>query len=239
MARLTFAFAGRRSPARRWDIRFRVAATVAFSVGTLACAPGGLAVLGLTLAVLLGLARAKVGELARVVAGFLPFLGFFFLLGWAFEPTAAGAAFLGIQSARLTLLLLSGQFLFLTATPGDVTEGLRWYLGWLGPRRALGAASMASWALASVPGFLDQATGLGEASALRGLDPRRRPLRAVGVLALGLLVRTFSRSTDLTDALVARGFGDEVPPLELRARWTDFAGLTLVALVVAGVILIP
>jgi energy-coupling factor transporter transmembrane protein EcfT len=239
MARLTFAFAGRPSPARGWDIRFRVAALVLYSAAVLACGPLGLVLLGLTLAVLLGLARATVGELAKVVGGFLPFLLFFFFLSWMFEPTAAQAAFLGLQSVRLTLLLLSGQFLFLTATPSDLTEGLRWYLGWLGRQRAWAAASMASWALASVPTVLDHAAGLREASSLRGLEPRRRPLRTVGILTLGLLVRTFSRSTNLTEALVARGFGDCIPPPELRARWTDAAALAAIVVVEVGAILVP
>jgi energy-coupling factor transporter transmembrane protein EcfT len=239
MARVTFAFGGRPSPARGWDIRFRVAAVVALGLGTLNAGPAGLGLLTGVLALLLALARTRWGEVVRILGGFLPFLLFFFVLGWAFEPTAAQAAFLGLQSWRLALLLVSGHFLFLTATPGDVTEGLRWYLGWLGSRRAWAAASMASWALASVPEVLDQAAGLGEAAALRGLEARRRPVRTLGLLTLGLLVRTFSRSSDLADALAARGFGDAVPPLALRARWSDAAGLGAVVLAAVGAILAP
>jgi len=223
--RLSFHFDGRPSPVRRWDVRFRVAATALLSAAVLAAPAAALVVLALEVAVLLHLAGSTAREALRVVAGFAGFLVFFFGLGLAFEPTAAHAAFLGWQALRLTLLLLLGHVLLLAATPSDVTEGIRWYLGWLGPRRAWAASSMAGWALASVPGILDQAAGLADAASLRGLAPRRHPLRAMRLLTLALLVRTVGRSTDLAQALEARGFGVAVPPPSLRSGWGDWVAL--------------
>jgi energy-coupling factor transporter transmembrane protein EcfT len=225
MARVgrAFRFDGRPSAARSWDIRFRVAATAVLSGCVLAAPTPSLVALAALVLVLLALASSTAGEAARVVRGFSGFLVFFVGLGLLFEPTLAQAAFLGTQAARLTLLLLLGHFLFLAATPSDVTEGMRWYLGFLGKRRAWAAASMAGWALGSVPLVLDQAAGLLDAAALRGLTPRRHPLRTLKLLTLGLLVRTVGRSFDLASALEARGFGREVPPLRLRARVRDAA----------------
>jgi len=159
---------------------------------------------------------------------------FFVGLGVVFEPTWAQAGFLGVQATRLTLLLLLGHFLFVTATPSDVTEGIRWYLGWLGPRRAWAAASMAAWALASVPLVLDQADSLRDAAALRGLSGRRHPLVLVKILTLALLVRTIGRSTDLVAALEARSFGHHIPASGLRSRWGDWGALALASLWVAA-----
>lgn len=221
----TFRFDGRPSPARGWDIRFRVAAVAAASAALLGAPAAALAPLGAGVLVLLGLSRARVAETVRVVGAFLPFVAFFLGLGLAFEPTVSQAVFLSLQALRLTLLLLLGHFLFVTATPSDVTEGIRWYLGWLGRRRAWAAASMAGWALASVPLVLDQARTLLDAAALRGLRFRRHPLRVVQLLTLALLVRTVGRSTDLAAALEARGFGQGVPEPLLRAKAADAAGL--------------
>lgn len=234
MARLIFRFDGRPSPARSWDIRFRVAAIGVLSASVLA-APA-LALLPLAAAIfgLLTLARVRLDEVVSVVLGFVGFLVFFLTVGVAFEPTWTQAGFLSVQAARLLLLLLTGHFLFLAATPSDVTEGIRWYLGWLGRRRAWAAASMAGWALASVPLILDQAGQLLDAAALRGLRPARHPLRTLKLLTLGLLIRVFERSSHLAASLEARHFGVSAPPSTLRARWRDLAALGALCLWCAG-----
>lgn len=230
MAGLAFRFDARPSPARNWDIRFRVAAVAGAGALVLAAPAPSLVPLAVGTGVLLALARSTAGEVVRVVVGFGGFLVFFFGLGLAFEPTWTQAGFLGLQAGRLILLLLLGHFLFLAATPSDVTRGIRWYLGWLGPERAWAAASMAGWALASVPQALDHAAGLLDAAALRGLTLRRHPLRTLNLLTLGLLVRTVERASDLTAALEARGFGTAVPELGLKARLADAAALAAAGL---------
>lgn len=218
-----FRFDGRDSVLRRWDIRYRIAATALLSLCLVAAPPAATIPLGAAVLVLLALAGSTVAETWGVVRGFLGFLVFFVGLGVAFEPAWPQAAFLGIQALRLTLLLLLGHVLFLTATPSDVTEGIRWSLGWLGRRRAWAAASMAGWALGSVPLILDQADSLKEAAVLRGHSAARHPVQALKLVTLGLLIRAVERSTDLASALEARGFGLSVPASALRSRPRDAA----------------
>lgn len=224
-APLLFRWSDRASPLAAWDIRFRVAASGLLSASVLALGPAALPGLMLLVALALAAARSTLAEAWRVVRSFSGFLVFFFTVGLVFTPTWAQAGFLGLQALRLLLLLLLGHALALSARPADVAEGLRWYLGWLGRERAWAAASMAGWALASVPLLLDQAAGLNAAAALRGLNPRRRPGTAFRLLTLGLLVRSVERSADLAAALEARGFGLAVPASSLRARPGDAAAL--------------
>jgi len=229
-AGLTFRFDGRPSPAREWDIRCRIASTILLSTALLSAPAPSLAPLGTGVFVLLTLARSTPRETGRVLRGFSGFLVFFVAWGVLFEPTWAQAAFLTVQALRLALLLFLGHFLFLAATPSDVTEGIRWCLGWLGRRRAWAAACMAGWALASVPLVLDQAATLNQAAVLRGHSAGRHPIQALRLLTVGLLVRTVERSTELTAALEARGFGTSVPASKLRFRPRDGAALAAVAL---------
>lgn len=230
MVVIPFRFDGRDSPARRWDIRYRVAASMAVTTTLLAGPPGVVVPGALVVFGLLAAARCRPGEALAVVTRLGIWLGVWAGLSWAFDPTLARAAEVGLQAARLVLVLLVGHVLFLAATPGDVTEGLRWFLGWLGPRGAWAAASMAGWALGSVPQALEQAQGLGEAAALRGLSARRHPVRAVKLVTLGLLVRTLGRSVDLASALEARGFGNAVPEPTLKSRPRDAGALVAVVL---------
>lgn len=220
-----FRFVGRPSAAQRWDIRFRVAASLVTTTTILAAPTGALVGLTLVVVVLLASARSTLAEVGRAVGGWLAVLGFFGVVGVVWEPTLAQALLLGTQLVRLVLLFLVGHFLLVAATPAAVTEGLRWYLGWLGPRRAWAGANMASWALASVPQVLDRAKVLGDAAVLRGLTPRRHPVRMAKVLTLGLLVDALGRSLTLAWALEARGFGLAVPPVTLRSRPQDWAAL--------------
>jgi len=221
VAARSFRFTGRPSAVSRWDIRYRIASTALLSGCLLAAPAPALGPMAAGVFLLLALAGSTAREVLRVIRGFSGFLVFFVGLGVVFEPTEAQALFLLLQALRLTLLLLLGHLLFLAATPSDVTEGIRWCLGWLGRRRAWNAASMAGWALASVPMVLDQAATLNEAAVLRGHSARRHPLQALKLVTLGLLVRTVERSADLAQALEARGFGTAVPALSLRSRPRD------------------
>jgi len=220
-----FRFVPRPSAAQRWDIRFRVAAALTTTTAILGAPTPALAGLSVVVGLLLASARSRVSEVARAVGGLLGFLAVFWVIGFALEPTAARALVLALQFARLVLLFLVGHFLLVAATPADVAEAVRWYLGWLGQRRAWVGANMASWALASVPQVLDRGRILGDAAVLRGLVPARHPVRMAKVLTLGLLVDALGRSLTLAAALEARGFGLTVPPVTLKSRARDWAAL--------------
>jgi energy-coupling factor transporter transmembrane protein EcfT len=236
MARLAFTYQAD-SPASRWDIRGRVTALGVFSVAVLAVPAWNLLPLALLLVALLVWTRMPLASLGRLVAQFGLFLAFFFGVGLLLVPTASQAELLGVQSARLLMLLLASQFLMLTATPDTVTAGIQWFLRPLGTRRAYLGASMASWALASVPRVLDDGSTLVAAARLRGLEVRKRPLAWMQLVTLGLLVRVVERSAAMAQALEARSFGLAVPPHGLKATIFD-VGLTAAVCAWCGVWLV-
>jgi energy-coupling factor transporter transmembrane protein EcfT len=158
---------------------------------------------------------------ARLLVSLSWFFAFFVGTGFLLTPTLEHLAFLGLQSARFLLLFLASHVLLVTATPFTVTAAIQWFLCFLGRRRAYFAASMASWALGSVPRLLDQAQTLTEAAALRGVTVSRHPLRWTRLVTLGLLAKTLETAAVTAQALEARCFGAQIPPHGLRARAFD------------------
>lgn len=225
MAGLTFRFDGRSSAVREWDIRFRVAGLAVVGIGILSATPGALFILGIGVVTLLRKAKARWSEIGRVAQGLAGFLALFWILNWFFEPTIDQAIFLFVQSVRLLLLFLTGHVLLLAATPHDVVDGIRWYFGFLGKRRAWAWASMASWALASIPQVLDQARELLEAARLRGLSLARHPGRVLRLVTLSLVTKALERADHLADAMEARNWGVSIPDARHRARASDVVAL--------------
>ena len=218
--RLAFAYTGPR-PLSRWDIRWRVFSVGVFSAVVLAAPPWSLVPLAAGLALLLVLAEVTWSEIARLLASLAWFFAFFLGAGFLLTPTTEHLAFLGLQSARFLLLFLASHVLLVTATPLTVTAAIQWFLGFLGAQRAYFAASMAGWALGSVPRVLDQARSLTDAAALRGLTMLRRPLGWTRLVTLGLLVKTIETAALTAQALEVRSFGSQIPPHGLRARPRD------------------
>lgn len=225
--RLIFRFSDRPSPAAALDVRFRVAA-VALISPLLIFAPV-FSLVGLTLGVagLLTLARTRWHEVWALTKGFGGFLLFFLAVGLLFLPTWENAAFLLVQSARLFVLLLTSQFLLLTLTAFELTAALQWFFSWLGRRRAWYLASMASWAVTSIPQVMDQAAVLREAASLRGLELKRHPLVWLKLLTLALMVRVVEKSAEMSWALEARCFGQAVPGIDLKAQLKDWGFLAV------------
>jgi len=220
--RVAFRFTARDSPAASWDIRFRVVSMMAFCVAALSAEPLSLAPLLAGLIFLLVLAKTTAKEILSLLKFYAAFFVLLVGLGTVFQPGVANFLFLCCQGLRIFILILSGHFLTSTATPLDVTAGIQWLLGFLGKRRAYYAASMTSWALASVPRILDQAQTIREAALLRGVDPRRRPVVFLRLLSLSLLVRAVESSAEMSWALEARLFGQTIPDHGLRSRASDF-----------------
>jgi len=236
VAGLALVFQGN-NRATVWDIRWRLVSLTVYAVAVLGVDAVRLAPLSLVLVLLLPWAGQGWRELGVLFRPLLAFFGFFLGVGLLLTPTWAHAQLLLVQSARLMLLFLASHFLMVTATPDTVVRGLQWFLSPLGARRAYFGASMASWALASVPRILGHAHGLREAAVLRGLTGKK-PLVWMHLLSMGLLIRVIETSAVMAEALEVRGFATQIPPHGLRASRKDaLLGLLLLGWCALWVIL--
>ena len=219
MAGLALVYQGN-NRATFWDIRWRLVSLTVYAVAVLSVESLRLVPLTLVVVVLLPWAGQKWRDIGVLLRGLLALFGFFLGVGLLLTPTWAHAQLLLVQSVRLLLLFLASHFLMVTATPDTVVRGLQWFLSPLGARRAYLGASMASWALASVPKILAHAQGLREAAVLRGLTGKQ-PLVWMRLLSIGLLIRVIETSAVVAEALEMRGFGSQTPPHGLLASTKD------------------
>jgi biotin transport system permease protein len=109
-------------------------------------------------------------------------------------------------------LILSYAVLFTAITrPREIQDTLIWILKPIPflPERRIGL--MVSLTLRFFTIILDQAEEVNLAHKARLGDRNRNPFRRAKFLALPLLRRSFSRAEDVTLALAARGFRDDLP----------------------------
>jgi len=109
-------------------------------------------------------------------------------------------------------LWLGYAFLFTAVTrPRDVSEALVWMLRPFPfvPRRRI--ALMVSLALKFFSRFLDQVGEIKIAHQARLGDRNRKPLRKIKYLVLPLLRRSFLEVDEVTYALLARGYQENLP----------------------------
>jgi biotin transport system permease protein len=112
---------------------------------------------------------------------------------------------------RLTLLLCYAVLFTAITRPRELQDALVWILKPFPflPGRRIGL--MVSLVLRFFSLTLDQAEEVRLALKARLGDNQRNPLRKAKYLALPLMRRSFSRAEDVTLALVARGYSDNIP----------------------------
>jgi biotin transport system permease protein len=131
-------------------------------------------------------------------------------LSWL-PMTRNGILLGGFACWRLGLMLGYGVLFTAITRPREVQEALFWFLKPFPflPARRIGL--MVSLTLRFFSVILDQAEEVRLAHKARLGDRCRNPIRKVRFLALPLLRRSFARSEDVTLALAARGYRDDVP----------------------------
>jgi energy-coupling factor transporter transmembrane protein EcfT len=172
---------------------------------------------------LLILSRLPLGQLFRDFRIWAIFLFALFLFQAFFTPGPRASAFLwlpasqdGLYLGGLTCwrlgLILSFSILFTAVTrPRQLQEALIWLLRPIPflPKRRVGL--MVSLTLRFFSIILDQADEVHLAHKARLGDQNKNPFRRAKFLALPLLRHSFSRAEEVTLALVARGYRDDLP----------------------------
>ena len=117
----------------------------------------------------------------------------------------------GFACWRLGLLLGFAVFFTAVTRPRELQQALTWFLKPVPflPGRRIGL--MVSLTLRFFVLVLDQAEEVRLAHKARLGDRKKNPLRKAKSLALPLLRRSLSRAEDITWALVARGYREDIP----------------------------
>ncbi|MGI6713984.1 MAG: energy-coupling factor transporter transmembrane component T family protein [Bacilli bacterium] len=147
---------------------------------------------------------------------------------------------------RLVLMLAITMVLTSTTRPLDLTYAFEWYLHplkWI--RFPVHEVAMTiSITLRFIPTLLDETGRIMKAQASRGVDfvrgKLKEKIRAIVSLIVPLFVSAFLRSSDLANAMEARGYdpqGKRTRYRILKFRFVDFFALLLVVSFFAGVIL--
>ena len=127
-------------------------------------------------------------------------------------PISEDGLYLGIFTCWRLGLMLSYAVLFTAVTrPRELRDSLIWFLKPIPflPERRIGL--MVSLTLRFFSLILDQAEEVHLANKARLGDWNKNPFRRAKFLGLPLLRRSFSQAEDITLALAARGFRDDIP----------------------------
>jgi energy-coupling factor transporter transmembrane protein EcfT len=127
-------------------------------------------------------------------------------------PISEDGLFLGIFTCwRLGLILIYAVFFTAITRPRELRDSLIWFLKPVPflPERRIGL--MVSLTLRFFSLILDQAEEVQQANKARLGERNKNPFRRAKFLGLPLLRRSFSQAEDITLALAARGFRDDIP----------------------------
>jgi len=143
---------------------------------------------------------------------------------------------------RLALMLAVTTILTTTTKPLDMTYGLEWYMRPLKIIRfpAHEIAMTISIALRFIPTILEETQRIIKAQKSRGVDLEEGKLkdkiRAIISLLIPLLISSFQRSEELSDAMEARGYNPSAK--RTRYRTLKFKLIDLISSIIVVILLI-
>ena len=222
MARITLHYFPGNSPLHRWDARCKFFGLLIITATLLQSKITWLIFDSTLLMGLLILSRLPLRQFFRDFWIWAIFLFALFLFQAFFTPGLRVSAFPwlpasqdGLRLGSLTCwrlgLILSFSILFTAMTrPRELQDALIWLLKPVPflPERRIGL--MVSLTLRFFSIILDQADEVRLAHKARLGDQNKNPFRRAKFLALPLLRRSFSRAEDVTLALAARGYRDDL-----------------------------
>ena len=246
----------RRSALHALDPRIKIGGAVTMSVVVLQGAFFTAALTSVWVGALLWAARIPFRRFLGALAPARLFLVLLFLLHLFFtegtpipllENGVATVTFEGLLRGALVswqfaVLLGTGALLTMTASPGELVDGLERLLrplGFIGVR-SHDVALTVSLALRFVPALLDEMRRVREAQEARGGSFRGglvRRTRRTAALLLPVALGAFRRGDELALAMEARGYsgGPRTGLRELRLARRDYAAAGLIVLVLAGI----
>ena len=142
---------------------------------------------------------------------------------------------------RLALMLAVTTILTTTTKPLDMTYGLEWYMSPLKVIRfpAHEIAMTISIALRFIPTILEETERIIKAQKSRGVDLEEGKLKekigAIISLLIPLLISSFQRSEELSDAMEARGYNPSAK--RTRYRILKFKLIDLLAVIISILLL--
>jgi energy-coupling factor transporter transmembrane protein EcfT len=134
---------------------------------------------------------------------------------------------------RLGLILCYAMLFSMVTRPHELQEAVMWLLRPFPflPARRIGL--MVSLMLRFLPLILDQAEEVQAATRARLGNQRRNPVLRMKYFVLPLFRRSIKRADDLTNALVARGYRDDLPVSFSSLPMKHMAGLAPLLFLIA------
>jgi len=223
MARITLHYFPGNSLLHRWDARCKFFGLLMITATLLQSKTPWLAFDSILLIGLLILSKLPIGQFFRDFKTWAIFLFALFLFQAFFTPGSRLPTFQwlpvsleGIYLGSFTCwrlgLILGYAVLFTAVTrPREIQDTLIWLLKPIPfiPERRIGL--MVSLTIRFFSIILDEAEEIRLAHKARLGDQNKNPFRRAKFLALPLLRRSFSRAEDVTLALAARGYRDDLP----------------------------
>ncbi|MFB3886229.1 MAG: energy-coupling factor transporter transmembrane protein EcfT [Thermodesulfobacteriota bacterium] len=232
------------SPLHRWDARCKFPGLLIITATLLQSKVSWLTLDSVLLLGLLILSRLSLIQFIRDFRTWAIFLLILFLFQIFFTsgsplpffswlPISKEGLLVGVLNFWRLWLILGYAVLFTAVTrPRELRDALVWFLKPvpLIPGRRIGL--MVSLTLRFFSLILDQAEEVHLANKARLADRKKNPFRKAKFLGLPLLRRSFSQVEDMTFALAARGFRDDIP---LRLPKLEF--LQIIPLLIFAVFL--
>jgi len=223
MARIALHYFPGNSPLHRWDARCKFFGLLMITATLLESKVTWLIFDSILLVGLLILSRLPLKQFFRDFWVWMIFLSALFFFQAFFTPGPRLSFFprlpvsqdgvrLGSSTCWRLALILGYAVLFTAITrPREVQDTLIWLLKPFPFLHGRQIGLMVSLTLRFFPIILDQAEEVRLAHKARLGDLKKNPVRKAKFLALPLLRRSFSKAEDVTLALAARGFRDDLP----------------------------
>lgn len=208
----------------RWDGRCKFLALLMMTATLLQIRVGWLVIHSIVLVVLLRVSGLRLKRLWGDVRGWMILIGFLFLYHGFFTPgrqmdmlpwvpiSKEGIYFGSLTCWRLSAILGYAVLFTAVTRPREVRDSIVWLLEPFPfvPGRRIGL--MVSLTLRFFSLILDQVEEIRLACIARLGDQTKRPLRKLKTRVLPILHRSFSQVEDVTLALAARGYREDMKP---------------------------